>query len=323
MSTPARRILVIDDRPDNVALLFDFLRDQNYKVLVSESGEHALAELPHIAPDLILLDVMMPGIDGFETCRRLKADPLWKDVPVFFMTALGDPVDKVRGLELGAVDYITKPISPAEVLARISVHLELRATQRTLAERNAALEEQNERLDQAIQQRIAAERTLEQSLDRAVIVASVFGAILFCSGSAARLLDRHQLKTPDGKLPEDVQVWLATGGDDTFVLAEGAALLTFTRVAPGKQPQNQQLVYLSEKSPPPSPEMLHPLGLTPRENEILFWIAQGKTSPEIGIILGSAPSTVKKHVENITAKLGVETRLAAAIKAMEVLGLPG
>src|SRR5690606_36883482 len=110
------------------------------KVLVSESGDHALADLPHLAPDLILLDVMMPGLDGFETCHRLKANPDYTDVPVFFMTALGDPIDKVRGLQAGAADYIAKPIFPDEVIARIRVHLELR-------DRNRELAEQNEKLD--------------------------------------------------------------------------------------------------------------------------------------------------------------------------------
>lgn len=315
MNAPVpRRILVIDDVPDNVAVLFDFLRDHGFKVLVSDSGEHALAELPRMAPDLILLDVMMPVLDGFETCRRIKADPKFAEVPVFFMTALGDPVDKVRGLQAGAVDYITKPIFPEEVLARIAVHLELR-------DRNRELAEQNEKLDAAVQLRLRAERALHDSLDRAVFVADGRGAIQFIAASAARLLRRYYPNTPDGTLPPEVVAWLAQPGGGTLTAVEGARKLELTCAAAGDRGASR-LVYLDEKSPPASPEMLAVLGLTPRETEILFWIAQGKTSPEIGVIVGAAPATVKKHVENITGKLGVETRLAAALRAMEILGMP-
>lgn len=313
-SVAPRRILVIDDVPDNVAVLFDFLRAHGFKMLVSESGTHALAELSSIAPDLILLDVMMPGIDGFETCRRVKADPNFADVPIFFMTALDEPVDKVRGLQLGAADYITKPISPEEVLARIRVHLELR-------DRNRDLAEQNEKLDAAIQQRIAAERALRGSLDRAVLVVDAAGRPQFVSDAAAKLIRRYFPAHSDSALPPALMKKLGNSSREGFTIRLENRDLVFTPAAQD-DPKSSRLIYVDEKAPPPSPGMLHVLGLTPREAEILFWVAQGKTSPEIAIIVGSAPATVKKHVENITAKLGVETRLAAALKAMEILGAP-
>jgi DNA-binding response OmpR family regulator/DNA-binding CsgD family transcriptional regulator len=307
-----RRILVIDDVPDNVAVLFDFLRSHGFKVLVSESGRHALAELPQMAPDLILLDVMMPELDGFETCRRIKADPRFADVPIFFMTALCETVDKVRGLQTGAVDYITKPIFPEEVLARIAVHLELR-------DRNRELAEQNERLDAAIQQRVSAERALRESLDRAVIVVDANADVQFIAAAALKLLQRYFADWSGPGLPAEVAQWLMTPAGGVLTISRGTRQLELTRASDVRDGRSR-LVYLDEKAPPPSPEMLLPLGLTPREAEILFWVAQGKTSPEIAIIVGNAPATVKKHVENITAKLGVETRLAAALKAMELLG---
>ena len=312
MTASLRRILVIDDVPDNVAVLFDFLRSHGFKVLVSESGRHALAELPQMAPDLILLDVMMPELDGFETCRRIKADPRFADVPIFFMTALSETVDKVRGLQTGAVDYITKPIFPEEVLARIAVHLELR-------DRNRELAEQNERLDAAIQQRVSAERALRESLDRAVIVVDANADVQFIAAAALKLLQRYFADWSGPGLPAEVAQWLMTPAGGVLTISRGARQLELTRAADVRDGRSR-LVYLDEKAPPPSPEMLLPLGLTPREAEILFWVAQGKTSPEIAIIVGNAPATVKKHVENITAKLGVETRLAAALKAMELLG---
>lgn len=122
-------ILIVDDTPINIKVLFELLNSCGFKVAVAKNGESALEKVESFLPNLILLDVMMPGVDGFETCFRLKANPKTKDIPVIFMTALSETVDKVRGLKLGAVDYITKPIEHEEVLARINVHLELRKTQ--------------------------------------------------------------------------------------------------------------------------------------------------------------------------------------------------
>ncbi|MBD2345175.1 hybrid sensor histidine kinase/response regulator [Anabaena subtropica] len=135
MSSPINNsILIVDDIPTNIKVLFDILNQNGFRVSVAKNGQSALAKAKEALPNLILLDVMMPGIDGFETCRRLKADPKTKDIPVIFMTALSDTVDKVKGLKLGAVDYITKPIEYEEILARINVHLELRRTQLKLAQ---------------------------------------------------------------------------------------------------------------------------------------------------------------------------------------------
>jgi two-component system NtrC family sensor kinase len=127
-------ILIVDDIPTNIKVLLDFLHYSNFSVSVAKNGESALKKAQEELPQLILLDVMMPGIDGFETCRRLKANPKTKDIPVIFMTALSDVVDKVKGLQVGAVDYITKPFQHQEVLARINVHLELRKTQLKLVQ---------------------------------------------------------------------------------------------------------------------------------------------------------------------------------------------
>lgn len=124
--TQKNAVLIVDDIPTNIKVLVDLLNESGFNISVAKSGESALEKVQKVSPDLILLDVMMPGIDGFETCNRLKANPRTKDIPVIFMTALSDTVDKVKGLKLGAVDYITKPIHQDEVLARINVHLELR-----------------------------------------------------------------------------------------------------------------------------------------------------------------------------------------------------
>jgi len=141
MNTPSDTILVVDDTPANLAILFTGLRNAGYKVLINERGDVALQTAAYTLPDLIILDVMMPGIDGFETCRRLKEDPRTRDIPVILMTALTDPIDEVTGLRAGAVDYITKPIHVEVVLARISTHLTLRKLYRDLERKHAALKE--------------------------------------------------------------------------------------------------------------------------------------------------------------------------------------
>ncbi|BAS58894.1 response regulator receiver sensor signal transduction histidine kinase [Leptolyngbya boryana NIES-2135] len=130
--TASNSILIVDDTPNNIKILLDVLNNVGYEVSVAKSGEIALEKLPFIQPDLILLDVMMPGIDGFETCRCLKADENTKNIPVIFMTALSDSVNKLAGLRMGAVDYITKPIEIEEVLARINIQLKLKNTQQAL-----------------------------------------------------------------------------------------------------------------------------------------------------------------------------------------------
>jgi signal transduction histidine kinase len=118
-------ILIVDDTPTNLDVISEALSDAGYTVAIATSGERALKQLERRSPDLILLDVMMPGIDGFETCQRLKANPKTCDIPVIFMTALSDADSKIKGFEVGAVDYITKPFQEREVLARVKTHLQL------------------------------------------------------------------------------------------------------------------------------------------------------------------------------------------------------
>jgi diguanylate cyclase (GGDEF)-like protein len=120
------KILVIDDHPANLGVLVSFLKDQKFSVRIAENGEWALQVLESYQPDVIILDVMMPGMDGFETCRRIKANKNTVDIPVIFMTSLGNVEDKVTGFDAGGVDYITKPFQHVEVLARINAHIELR-----------------------------------------------------------------------------------------------------------------------------------------------------------------------------------------------------
>jgi signal transduction histidine kinase len=139
-------ILIVDDIPENINTLFNFLDNHNFEVLVARDGITALELVEYERPHLILLDVMMPGIDGFETCKRLKANTETRNIPIIFMTALADTLDKVKGLQLGAVDYITKPIQQEEVLARINTHLTIHNLQQQLLAKNTELETKNAEL---------------------------------------------------------------------------------------------------------------------------------------------------------------------------------
>ena len=302
LPSPMKTILLVDDNPANLGVLIELLRGAGYALRVAESGERALVQLRHAPADIVLLDVMMPGIDGLETCRRLKADPAHTDIPVIFMTALDDVVDKVAGFAAGAVDYITKPLQPEEVLARVRTHLRLRELQ-------TELEERNERLDAAIRLRLAAEQALSDSLDRAVIVAGHGGELLFSTKAAARLLARHFPDGPAGRLPAAFD-----GPADALPFR----VVPLTPAGAGEF----RLLALEPTRPEPAPRDLEPLGLTPREAEVLFWITQGKTNPETAVILGVSINTVKTQSQRLFDKLGVETRTAAALRAQEVLGGP-
>ncbi|TVU52844.1 MAG: response regulator [Arthrospira sp. PLM2.Bin9] len=157
------KILIVDDTPTNIKVLFKLLKEAGFKVLVANSGEIALSSLDKVTPDLILLDVQMPGIDGFETCRRLKENSATQEIPVIFMTAISDVEHKVKGLELGAVDYITKPFQHQEVLARVKVHLQMRQLQKNLKDKNLELEKLNQTLENRVEERTAhLQKTVHQ-----------------------------------------------------------------------------------------------------------------------------------------------------------------
>lgn len=140
-------IMIVDDHPANLGFLFEHLESSGFKVLVALDGDEALSQLEHARPDLILLDIMMPGIDGYQTCERIKQSPKTRDIPVIFMSARTDPQDKVRGFRVGAVDYVDKPVHKEEVLARVSAHIAVRRTQAEMQAQHRELARRNEELD--------------------------------------------------------------------------------------------------------------------------------------------------------------------------------
>lgn len=309
-------ILIVDDLPGNLGGLIDFLHAAGYEVRVAASGEIALERLERTRPDIILLDVNMPGIDGFETCRRLKADARWHEVPVLFLTALSDVVDKVRGFGVGAVDFITKPLQAEEVLARVRAHLQIRALQQTLAD-------QNELLQAAIALRAEAEAQLQESLQSAVVTVTGHDAVGFCTRLARQLLGKYfPVHDEPRRLPAALSAWAQNGtGSEPWRLEQGDARLE-ARLFAERQPGRSWLLTLEETLlVANAPASLLRLGLTAREAEVLYWIAHGKSNPEIAIILAAALNTIKRHVQSILIKLNVESRLAAALQAAEILGL--
>lgn len=300
-----KTVLLVDDTPANLGVLIDVLRSARYRLLVAEDGERALHQMRHAPADIVLLDVMMPGIDGFETCRRLKAEPAWREIPVIFMTARDEVIDKVAGFAAGAVDYITKPLHPEEVVARVGTHLRLRELQLELQERNAELEDRNERLAAAVKLRLAAEQALADSLDRAVVVLDRGGQVVFWTKRANHLLARHYPNlAPEARLAAARQ---SGGGPLRVVPLAGSAGAAF------------ELVALEPTRPDPTPRELEPLGLSPREAEVLFWIAGGKSNPEIAVILDTSVNTVKRQSQSVFDKLGVENRTTAARLAIEAI----
>ncbi|MGR9013995.1 MAG: response regulator, partial [Gammaproteobacteria bacterium] len=148
-------ILIVDDTPANLGVVAESLESKGYRLLIAQDGTEGLKRAALVKPDLILLDVMMPGMDGFEVCRCLKGQPDTAEIPVIFMTALTESEHKVTGFKVGGVDYLAKPVQIDEVIARVGTHLNLRAMQRQLQRQNQQLQRQHEELEQKVARRTA------------------------------------------------------------------------------------------------------------------------------------------------------------------------
>ncbi|SDA29607.1 two component transcriptional regulator, LuxR family [Methylobacterium sp. UNC378MF] len=286
-------VLVVDDSPDTLSFLTEAIERSGATVLVAVGGDLALALVDEITPDVILLDAVMPGLDGFETCRRLKAKPQLAGVPVIFMTGLSETEHIVKGLSAGGIDYVTKPIAPDEILARIRVHL---ASARAAQSARAALD--------------TAGRTL--------FAVAEDGSVLWSTPQAGRLLAGLGDDASGAReLPARARDWLRgclSGAAQPLTLTDrdGAAFaLSFI----GRTP-DEILLRLSRDALAAGVERLRArLPVTGREAEVLLWLSRGKSSRDIGEILGLSHRTVTKHLEGIYAKLGVENRTAASIIA--------
>jgi DNA-binding response OmpR family regulator len=291
-------VLVVDDSPETLRLLTDALDGAGMTVMVAMDGAAAMRIVDQITPDIVLLDAVMPGIDGFETCRRLKRDAGLTNVPVIFMTGLVETEHIVRGLEAGGVDYVTKPIVIEEMLARIRVHLA------------------NARMTQS------AQIALDVS-GRFLMAVSRDGKIMWATPQAQKLLSDNLNAASDDELvlPQTMLPWLEQA-QQSKTGSKAPALVSFPDNEQlrlqfmGKLGQDEFLLRLAKDSGANMPkEFSKELGLTSREGEVLSWLSKGKTNRDIAQILGLSPRTVDKHLEQIYAKLGVENRTAAAAVA--------
>jgi DNA-binding NarL/FixJ family response regulator len=309
-------VLVVDDCPTNVDVVLSHLTGAGFRVLYAGSGSRALKQLEQNLPDIILLDLKMPGMDGIETCRAIKERAEWKDVPVIFITGADELSQKLAAFAAGAVDFVTKPILPEEVEARVRTHLRIRELQTELEKKNQALSDE-------IELRLDAEKQLEAKLDQAFLIADHGGGILFSTRQANILLHAFFPGNPVASLPEVVFRWLTSADRQKplVICASAKGDLQIDHLA-SSDSRMLALLRLEQRNSFWGPKALRTLGLTPREAEVLYWITEGKTNPEISTILDTTLHTIKKHNNRLFAKLGVETRMAAARLAMSVLTAP-
>lgn len=305
-------VLIVDDTPDNLALLSDTLQSAGYAVLVALNGQAALKCLAHVTPDVILMDAMMPGMDGFETCRRLKLESRHAHLPVIFMTALTESEHVVQGFRVGGIDYVTKPEKPSEVCARIAAHVQ-RARAQQYADAVLGLE------------------------TRAALIVTADGKIRWQNAQATRQLAGYEdaqleprdtgdtgdmVKAPRTCLPVGLRKWLASwienGSDPLAAYEINAKGVRRTARVTGSPLRGEWVMVLEEFDDVAKTALLAAqFGITTREAEVLLWLSRGKTNRDIGDILDMAPRTVNKHLENLFRKLHVETRTAATALAIK------
>ncbi|MQB42197.1 response regulator transcription factor [Rhizobium sp. ICMP 5592] len=298
---PRDIVLLVDDSPEALGFLTDALEQSGFSVLIATSGSAALNIVERITPDLILLDAVMPSMDGFETCRRLKANVGVAQIPVIFMTGLTETEHVVHALESGGVDYLSKPINVDELRARIRVHL-----------RNAR---------SAQSARVALD-----AAGRHLLAVKGDGAIHWSTPQATRLINAAT-GSDDGLelVVKHIAAFMAERArlgparDNLVSISNGGqAALQFAFL--GAIGPDEYLFRLTATNQRADDGVLRQhFALTQRESEVLLWIAKGKSNRDIGEILGLSARTVNKHLEQIYVKLGVENRASAAVKAAHVL----
>jgi len=293
-------VLIVDDVPENLSLLHDALDTAGYTVLVATNGESALQRAGHSRPDVMLLDAVMPGMDGFEVARRMKADFATQHIPIIFMTGLTETEHVVAAFAAGGADYVTKPIKPQEVLARIAAHM------------------QNAR------QMKQARSALDAFGQATVAVRAADGRLVWQTPLARKLL-RDYFTVEHDQAPPRLLGWIAEAQkaaaenrEPPVLVADETRRLLATLHDPSHLGhEGEWLLVLREENHAAVIEaLIAAFRLTTREAEVLYWVSKGKINKDIGEILGTSPRTVNKHLEHVFEKLGVETRTAAANLAM-------
>lgn len=296
-------VLIVDDVPESLSMLHDALDESGYAVLVATDGESAIRSARQSLPAIILLDALMPGMDGFEVCRRLKDCMSTQPIPVVFMTGLTESEHVISGFEAGGCDYVTKPVRPSEVLARIAMHVQ---SSRLMNQARSALD-------------AYGRATISVRLEN--------GRVDWQTPLARSLLHKYRV-LESAKIMFNMLAWLKRSSQDMkagieiypMMEVQGASRLVLTLFE--HTADGECLVVLHEESDDAQIQaLMHGLKLTQRESEVLYWLIKGKINRDIADILGMSPRTVNKHLEHVFFKLNVETRTAAAAVAMNKIRL--
>ena len=297
-ATTAGTILIVDDTPESLAFMNEALAGAGYTVLVAMDGEQALNIARLMTPDLILMDGVMPRMDGFEACRALKASPDSEDVPVIFLTGLSDSSDVLKGLEAGGVDYLTKPVNLDEMLARVQVHL------------STAMKTKS------------ARRALEE-MGQPAFACDVNGTLLWATRVAEELLESTgaDLESWQPVLSQDLPTWLTRSPERNATLRLTSEQAEVSVRYLGRPLPGEYLMrFVLNEEVAARQALQAAFDLTDRETQVLFWLSRGKTNQEIAQILEMSPRTVNKHLEPVFRKLGVENRTAAVATALAISG---
>lgn len=283
--------LVVDDNPESLGMVSAALESQGLTVLVARDGKAAIQLTERVQPDVILMDAVMPELDGFETCRRLKTGPNPTLAPIIFMTGLSDQKHVVKGLKAGGVDYITKPVVIEELVARMTTHV------------------LNSRLLQSARQAIDASERLVLAFDK-------LGTMKWGSEKAIDEVKSGTIDLSAGSFKE----WLSNcigkpvSSVEPFETADVAIQFI------GYSDAHEILVKLVVQRAGSNEELLQAaFGLTAREAEVLYWLTLGKTNRDISAILSLSARTVNKHLEQVFQKMGVDNRTSAAVLADRLL----
>lgn len=293
-------ILVVDDNPESLRFLVDTLEAEGMDVLIARSGEAMLESLAHAAPDLVLMDAVMPGMSGLDATRAIKRNAATAHIPVIFMTGLTDPEHVVAALETGGVDYVRKPVVVGELLARMRVHLaNARASHRS--------------------------RLALGHAGRSLAAVGPEAALVWCTPQAESLFQRIDPAWEPGSsalpagIPPALLRQLAEPGHSGSATLSLAGTEIEIALAAADQP-GETLFKITEVGEASKVDLLlRQTGLTRREAEVLLWVSYGKTNRTVSEILGISPRTVNKHLEQVFKKLGVETRAAATAIAVRMI----
>ena len=293
-------VLVVDDAPETLGLLTEILEREDMTALVARSAGAALALLQRITPDVVLMDAVMPEMDGFQACEEIKKQNDLSHIPIIFMTGLAETEHIVRAFDAGGVDYVTKPIRPEEIMARIRTHLA------------------NSRMAQS------ARMALDIS-GRSLVAVDARGNFLWNTPQVNEVLtslpgfDTEKLQSWWSGLKEKLLDIIENQRRDVELVTEVDGV-SVTASYLGQVENDEYLLRLNDSHNPSELDVLErTFELTSREAEVLLWIAQGKTNRDIAEILSCSPRTVNKHLEHIYDKLGVENRTSAGIIAVRTI----